>query len=151
MTSTAKVGGLVELLPCPFCGAAHPPYLYTRYGDDRTIAVRCNTCGASTADFPSDPATFSGEPNAIAAWNTRALSAHGGLLFTQADMERFGLHVADAREERLKSTHGQPVVDDSMVKRAEDYFYDNSPFNGPDELREGIHAMLVAALLGDAK
>lgn len=39
------------------------------------------------------------------------LSAHGGLLFTQGDMERFAGYVADAREERLKSAHGQPVVD----------------------------------------
>ena len=37
-------------------------------------------------------------------------------------------------------------VDEAMVERAEDYYYDNSPFNGPDELREGIRQMLIAAL-----
>ncbi len=37
-------------------------------------------------------------------------------------------------------------VDDAMVKRAEDYFYDNSPFSGPDELREGLRGCLTAAL-----
>lgn len=60
-----------------------------------------------------------------------AISAHGGLLFTQADMERFAGYVADAREERLKSAHGEnasiqtPVVDEAMVERfARGYFGD---------------------------
>lgn len=60
------------ILPCPFCGTS--PYLYTRDGNDVFIAVRCNGCGATSADFRNDPSNrdvFTGEADAIAAWNRR--------------------------------------------------------------------------------
>lgn len=41
---------------------------------------------------------------------------------------------------------GAVQVTDEMTKRAEDYFYDNSPFTGPDELRGGLRGCLNAAL-----
>lgn len=37
-------------------------------------------------------------------------------------------------------------VDEAMVKAAEDFYYDNAPFNGPLELRAAIRGMLRAAL-----
>lgn len=66
------VGGLVELLPCPFCGSEDidSPTRYARYG-------RCNDCDAfgPTAAYDLDPSAC--VSNGIAAWNRRALSAHG--------------------------------------------------------------------------
>lgn len=41
---------------------------------------------------------------------------------------------------------GGMEVTDAMAKTAADYFYGNSPFNGPDELERGIHGLLLAAL-----
>ncbi|GAB2620219.1 hypothetical protein [Novilysobacter erysipheiresistens] len=47
-------------------------------------------------------------------------------------------------------THPAPapdvaLVDDAMVKRAEDYYYDNAPANGPAELRELLRGCLTTA------
>ena len=42
-------------------------------------------------------------------------------------------------------------VDEAMVKRAEDYFYENSPFSGPKQLREGLRGCLTAALSPQAE
>ena len=77
-----------------------------------------------------------------------ALSAHGGLLFTQGDMERFAGYVADAREERLKSAHGQPVVDEAMVDRAMYVLTSQHYANTLVIFRDRLRAALTAALTG---
>lgn len=80
-----------------------------------------------------------------------ALSAHGGLLFTQVDMERFAGYVAAAREERLKSAHGEnasvqpPVVDEVWLRQAiEEFKYLSGRTDLPMQDRERWRALNAA-------
>lgn len=63
-----------------------------------------------------------------------------GIPTIYADVRRWAKQLA------ALSAPAQQAVTDEMVERALDYFYDNSPFNGPDELKEGLRATLLAAL-----
>jgi len=56
-----------ELKPCPFCGGeAHYDVAVERQGGYATYYVFCRYCGAETA-------MFSSIPDAVAAWNKRAV------------------------------------------------------------------------------
>ena len=107
--SDENVGGLVELLPCPFCGGA-PELKWHGSG-----VPGMEDCGYVGIDCCIAHAHADDDESAISQWNSRALSAHG-----------------------------QPVVDEAMVKRAVDA---TAP---PDRTRldheEYAEAILTAAL-----
>lgn len=96
-----------ELLPCPFCGGSvklertNDQYSEV-YGRRPFWGVVCrNTMNlGGTCAIQQIPSAS--EEAAIERWNRRAAPAPSSLpRYTQADMERFGKAVADAREARI--------------------------------------------------
>lgn len=62
--------GHTELLPCPFCGGeAELLHEDAMRGLGKSVSVWCPNCGARTGK------SWSGNREAIAAWNTRAIEA----------------------------------------------------------------------------
>lgn len=59
-----------ELLPCPFCGGKAKVVGHQCAEDACTAYVECTDCGAKT-DYFED--AYTPRPEAIAAWNTRAI------------------------------------------------------------------------------